>query len=458
MSAMVVSEAAPAPNPHNSDVEKAVISAVMSNNNWYPVISAYLKGFHFYILRHQYIWEVFERLYSHSLAIDYLTVSEELRMLGRLEESGGMFYLMQLNSPTSAHVETYAKLVLSAWVRRMMLVASDVIREVALAESEFDVEQARAEMQRQVALVMEVELNRRERTLTDIALERQSFIEERMQNPNLIAGIPTGLTAFDEILAGLQRSDLIILAGVPGMGKTSLMLSILLFAAKVGKRVGVVSQEMDDLQVWDRLTALETGLNLQQIRTGNLTKNEYDTYFEASLRLKNLPIYIYDGKVTPLQLRARALKWTSQSGLDMLMLDYLQIMSSGGAFKPNQRAQEVGYFARSSKELAKELNIPLVAAAQLNREVQGVPELRHLRDSGEIEQEADVVAFIYRPDYYEPSERPGEADLIVAKQRNGPTGTVTTIFDKPTTRFNNARINRVDMRTGEYTNGHKKGF
>jgi replicative DNA helicase len=435
--------------PHSHESEQAVISSVLSNNNWYPVVASFLKPSHFYILRHEYIWQAFERLYARSMAIDYLTVTEELKAMGHLDDCGGTYYLIQLNAPSSANAETYARLVLSAFVRRQMLVAADVIRNVAIAETEFDVEQARAEMQRQAAIVMEVELDRRERSLTDIALERQSFIEERMQNPNLLLGIPTGLTALDEILAGLQRSDLIVLAGVPGMGKTSLMLCILLFAAKVGKRVGFVSQEMGSGQIWDRLTALETGLNLQKIRTGNLSKAEYDLYFEASLRLKSLPFYIHDGTVTPLQLRVKGLKWAAQRGIDMLMLDYLQIMSSGGAFKPAQRAQEVGYFARSSKALAKELNIPMVCAAQLNREVQGVPELRHLRDSGEIEQEADVVTFIHRPDYYTPTERPGEADLVVAKQRNGPIGTVTVIFDKPTTKFKNATRYKVDFKTGE---------
>lgn len=434
--------------PVSVESERAVIGAILTNEFIFAPIASFLKAHQFYLVRHATIWQAFERIHARGDSIDYLTTMDELRNMGRLDDIGGPAYLMNVvnATPTSMHVETYARLVLRAWLRRAMLQASDIIRNLALGAAEIDVEEARAEMQRQAAEIMGVSLGGQERTLSEIAHERMDFIEQRMKNPNLLLGIPTGLRALDDILAGLQKTDLIILAGVPGMGKTSLLLTALLNAAKLGKRVGIVSQEMGESQIWDRLVALETGMNLQLIRTGNLTTPQFKLYAEATARLTKLPICIHDGSVSPAQLRATALNWTSKRGLDLLMLDYLQIMSGDGMFKSNQRAQEVGWFARTSKALAKELKIPLLAAAQLNREVQGRPELRNLRDSGEIEQEADVVMFIYRDEYYNANtETPGAADIIIAKQRNGPTGTVTTYFDKTNTRFENATGHRIDL-------------
>lgn len=435
--------------PYSNEAEQAVIASVLSQNDWFPIVSAFLKAEHFYILRHQYIWEAFERLYSKRMALDYLTVTEDLKALGRFEDVGGSYYLIQLNAPTSVNAPTYGRMVLEQWLRRRMLDAAHIIQAVALA-GEFDVDEARGEMSRQTALVMGVELSRPEKSLMELALERQEFIERQMTDKSLLLGLSWGITALDEITAGLHPSDLTIVAGVAGMGKTSLMLSAALFQAKLGKITGIVSQEMNDAQIWDRLTSLETGIDLQKIRTGNLTGDEYTTYLEASLMLKSLGFRIYAKTVTPDQLQALCLKWLAQGGLDVLYVDYLQIMSSGGQFKTTQRAQEVGYFARRLKALAKETNTRVVAGAQLNRETTGIPELRHLRDSGEIEQEADNVVFIYRPDYYSPQDRAGQADLIVAKQRNGPTGTATCAFDKPSTKYKNADIQRINFRTGEY--------
>ncbi len=441
-------------SPHSNDIEQAVIGAVLSNPNSYAMVAAFLKPSHFYIMRHQYIWEAFARCHSKAYEFDYLTVTDELIAMGKLPEVGGAFYLLScINAaPTAMHSETYGKIVLSAWLRREMLIAADVIKAVALGVDDFDIEDARAEMARQTARVMGVELNKQDKSLMEIAIERQNFIEQRMANPELILGVPTGLRAYDTMTAGLQKTDLIILAGVPGMGKTSMMLTMALNAAKVYKqRIGFFSQEMGEGQIWDRLLSMETGINLQRIRTGDLDQQEYRRYLEASSRLVKLPIFIHAATVSPPKMRSKALQWASHDGLDLIMLDYLQIMSSDGVFKPTQRAQEVGWFARSCKALAKELNVPVLSAAQLNREVNGVPELRHLRDSGEIEQEADVVTFIYRDDYYNPaSEFPNQADLIIAKQRNGPTGVVSCYWDRQITRFVDSTPHHIDLNRSDY--------
>jgi replicative DNA helicase len=255
------------------------------------------------------------------------------------------------------------------------------------------------------------------------------------------------------------------------MGKTSLLLSIMLNAAKLGVRVGLLSQEMDWMQILHRFTSLESSVNLQAIRLGRFTKRgvdangevtdvfdqaQYAKYVAAQGRLSKLeyPPYVSDARnVTPQKLLAKAARWQSEGGLDLLIVDYLQILSSGGLFKGGDssgRVAEVGYFARSLKDIARELHVPVITAAQLNRSLENRadkrPQLSDLRESGEIEQESDVVAFIYRDVVYNPdTEFPNKAEIIVGKHRNGPTGTIDLHFERSLTRFSDAKTTKIDL-------------
>lgn len=439
--------------PFIQEAEQAVLGAIITSEKIYTSLKAFLFERDFFLLRHRYIWKAFEALSVRRDAIDYLTVTSELKKMGKLDEIGGVSYLTELlNSAPSLHnADTYGRMVQRCSLRRQMLEASAKINALALDENE-TTDHVRAEMMKLVTTVSDIDLNGTERGLGELLNETCDFVEYRMEHPEAMIGVPSGYTMLDRMLLGFQKTDFIVLAARPGMGKTSLMLSTALNMAKAGKHVGFASIEMGDIQLVKKLIALESRLPLQTVRDGNLTMEQHKIFTAAAGRLANLKdnIRIYDHKITPDGLRAKAMGWKSDNGLDVLFVDYLQIMDSAGAFKPNERTREVGYFARSLKAMAKELRIPIVAGAQLNRETDSrsgnKPQLSDLRESGEIEQEADVVMFIYRDEYYnEASEFPNQADIIIAKHRNGPLGTVPLYFDKSLTLFMNAAERSVDL-------------
>lgn len=439
--------------PYSQEAEEAVIGSVIVDPDVFLQVAGFLKAEDFYLLRHQYIWETFDRLNARKIALDFVTLQEDLKAHSRLNDIGGPAYLLHLlnSTATSRNVETYGRLVQRAAVRRRLLVAADKMKALA-ADEQLTVDKVLIDAEKEFMKVKNTDLNNKREALSDMVARLMVNVADRMEHPDRPVGLPTGFRDLDDTTSGgLRRGKLYILAARPGMGKTSMLMSVALNAAKVGGRVGIASQEMNRDEIVERFAAIETGINLQKISMGRLEDAEYSRFVHACGMVGSLNIEVDDAnRLTPTDLRGKCMRWINEAGLDLLIVDYLQILSSGGAFSPNQRVQEVGYFARELKQIAREFNIPVYSAAQLNRGVEERtdkrPILSDLRESGEIEQEADVVEFIYRDVVYnENTEFPNRADIIIAKHRNGPTGTVALHFEKTTTRFMDARTKTMDL-------------
>lgn len=439
--------------PFSQEAEEALLGAVMVNPEAFYGVASYLLPHDFYILRHGYIWEALMRLTAEHMDIDFVTVQEKLSAMNRINDIGGAGYLIHLVNltPTSVHADVYGRMVQRHSVRRRLLIAADEIKALAMDE-DLSVEKVLADAETRFARVRSVDLDNKQETFSDLVGRMMANVEERMETPDRVVGTPTGYSRLDELTSGgLRRGKLYILAARPGMGKTSMLLSASLNAARMGWRVGIASQEMGRDEIVERLAALETGINLQKIDMGRLSASEWGQFVEACGKLSKLPIEVDDAnRLTPNALRGKCARWQAQQGLDLLVVDYLQILSSGGMFQPTQRVQEVGYFAREMKQIAREFHIPVYCAAQLNRGLEERqdkrPVLSDLRESGEIEQEADVVEFIYRPVVYDPNTvEPNLAEIIVAKHRNGPTGTVELNFERTTTKFYDRKTRTIDL-------------
>jgi len=448
--------------PHSPESEEAVIGGILTDPDQFLFVSAYLKPADFHVNRLALVWEAMTRLFAGKAGIDILTVSEELRAMGKadqFEDKARGFLVNLINrTPTSTHVDTYARVVERLAVRRRLLTAADEVKTLAYDE-QLSVEEITSQAVIRIHRV--VDTDRGDLSWSEMLDRSVSETERRMEEPGQYLGIPSGFRDHDELLGGFEKSALYVYAARPGMGKTSLLLSIMLNAMKIGGRIGLLSQEMDWMQILQRFAALESGINLQNIRLGRFVdaRGEYDPhmyarYVEAVGRLSNLKHapYVSDARnVTPHKLLAKAARWQAEGGLDLLIVDYLQILSSDGMFRPGvDRVAEVGYFARELKSIARELHVPLITAAQLNRGLESRgdkrPILSDLRESGEIEQEADVVTFIYRDVVYnEDTQFPNQAELITAKHRNGPTGKVDLHFERSLTKFSDSRITKIDL-------------
>lgn len=438
--------------PHAEEAEQSLLGAVLINPDTFDDIAPWLSPNDFFLLRHRYIWDAMGRLAKRNEVIDIITLAHELKAIGRMNDVGGEAYITSLmvNTPISMRPEAYGRLVYKTALRRRLIMCGDELRGLALDEKA-SIEDVMADAERAFIAVRDTSLEDDSLTFKDMVGQFMDQVFDRIEHPDKPMGVPSGWHDVDDLLGGWNKGDLIILAGRPGMGKTSAMLSTALNAAKLGARIGIASQEMMHEQVIARMAAMETGINLQKLRQGQLNGDETRRFVKAMGVISDLPIMLIDApQLTPQRLRMQALRWKRREGLDVLMVDYLQIMSSGGAFRQNDRVAEVGYFARSLKALAKELRTPVIAAAQLSRGVEGRqdkrPLLSDLRESGEIEQEADIVAFLYRDVVYnEATLTPHGAEFIVAKHRNGPTGTVTLHFEKTTTRFTDAKATVTDL-------------
>ena len=437
--------------PFSPEAEEAVLGAILSNPGAWFGIAAFLQQDDFFLLRHRWIWEAMQRISERNENLDFLTVGEELAQLGHLEDTGGTAWLIRLinNTPTSVHAEVYGRIVQRAALRRRLLAAAESIRGVALDEQQT----IESVIEQSEALVFEATENRTRRDLLPISVAISDYyerIEYLIRHSDTPLGLPTGFRAVEQLLGGMQRSDLLVFAGRPGMGKTSFMLSVVLNVARLGSRVALFTMEMSVEQIIQRLVSMETGINMQQLRLGQVSPQEQGRLLEAMGRLSDLQIYIDDTPaLNPLELRAKCRRMHLEHGIDLILVDYMQLMNAGGAYE-NNRVQEISYISRSLKELARELNVPLLSAAQLSRAVEQRqdkrPQLRDLRESGSIEQDADIVMFLYRDEVYnEATDIPGQADIIVAKHRNGPTGTISLFFDKTITRFRDVNAQRIDL-------------
>lgn len=429
--------------PHSREAEEGTLGSVLINPDAYYDIASILKADDFHIHRHGWIWAAFVRLTEKKIPIDPLTVSEELERQGQLAEIGGPAYLTALVNqvPSSLNAEAYAHIVSSHATRRRMIKAANEIARLAYDEKQ-DVGDA---TEQAVKALEGVAIRTSGQPLVPLSISLSETYDrvDRSSRTVELPGVPSGLHELDLLLGNFQSENVYVVAARPGQGKTSLEASVMLNAARQGKRVAFFSLEMSIEKITNRLLAQETGINVQLLDTGKLDEGQWPVFTSAVERMERLPIHLDDTPaISPLHILAKCRHLLLSSGhLDLLMIDYLQLMKPGAGAE--NRTQEIGLITRALKTLAKELHVPLVVAAQLNREVEKRsdkrPQLSDLRESGDIEADADVVIFLHQSD---PDIKSNELpiDLIVAKHRNGPTGTVPVIFNKTITRFQNAGI------------------
>ncbi|MBK9008526.1 MAG: replicative DNA helicase [Anaerolineae bacterium] len=447
MNDFLPNETAPAAStvvPHSREAEEAVVGAVFINPEVYYDVAQFLSADDFYIHRHKWIWESFTSLHEQRIPIDLLTVSNELDKRGQLGELGGPAYLTALVNqvPSSLNAESYGHIVEGHSIRRKMIDAANKIASIAYNEKT-NVDDVMDEAEKAVFNVSERRLKHDLQPISNVLSEYYDRIDTLAKRPDKIVGVPTGFIDLDKMLTGLQPSDLLIIAGRPGQGKTGFLLSIAKNAGLTHKKhVAIFSLEMSNEQVVQRLIAQETGIDSQRLRTGKLQENEWPLFTHSIEVFGDTHIYLDDTPaITPLQLRTKCRRLHLEFGLDLIIIDYLQLM--GGDTRTDNRVQEVSYISRNLKVLARELNVPVLAAAQLSRAVEQRsdkrPVLSDLRESGSLEQDADIVMFIYRPDQYEKDTvKQNVAEIIVAKHRNGPVGSVELVFRGALAKFENA--------------------
>ena len=438
--------AAPSPSavPHSREAEEAVVGAVLINPEVYYDVAQFLQADDFYIHRHQWIWQAFTSLHEQRIPVDLLTLTEELDRKGQLNEIGGPAYLTSLVNqvPTSINAESYGRIVESHSIRRKMLNAANSIASIALNENS-TIDHVMDEAEKAVFNVSERRLKHDVQPIAAVLSEYYDRIDDLAKRDEEIYGVPTGFVDLDKMLSGLQPSDLLIIAGRPGQGKTGFLLSIARNASLTHKKhVAIFSLEMSNEQVVQRLIAQETGIDSQRLRTGKLQENEWPLFTHAIEVMSDTHIFLDDTPaITPLQLRTKCRRLHLEHHLDLVILDYLQLM--GGDTHTENRVQEVSYISRNLKVMARELNVPVIAAAQLSRAVEQRsdkrPVLSDLRESGSLEQDSDIVMFIYRPDQYEKDTvKQNVAEIIIAKHRNGPVGSVELVFRSSLAKFENA--------------------
>jgi len=431
--------------PQDIEAEKSLLGCLMIDPEAILKVADFLLPRDFYKDAHQKIYSAMLDLFEKREPIDVLSVSSRLREKNQLEEIGGVAYLTELvNSvPTASHVLTYAKIVQQKRILRDLIEASYEIGQMAYNEAE-DVDVLLDRAEKKIFSIAQKSLTQTFTPVKETLEETFKRIDELSKHKGGLRGIPTGFRALDNILAGLQKSDLIILAARPSLGKSALAIDIARNVACNYKiPVGIFSLEMSKDQIVDRLIAAQADIDLWRLRTGRLSDEGEDNDFERIQRamgvLSEAPIYIDDvASSNILQMRAMARRLQADKGLGLLIVDYLQLMEPRNPSL--SMVQQVTENSKALKSLAKELNIPVLALSQLSRAVEQrtppIPKLADLRESGSIEQDADVVLFIYREDRYKPNtERKNIADIIIAKHRNGPVGKVELYFDEPRVSF-----------------------
>lgn len=431
--------------PHNLDAEKAVIGAILIDNNSLNKVIDSIKSDFFYDPKNILIFEAIEKLYSKAEAVDVLTISAQLKKIKKFSESGGGRYLSELVSavPTSANIENYANIVRENAVRRKLISYGAKLTEEARKEDK-EIECILDELETEMLSLSQASTSTSfydSETLLEMQMKQA---DEFAKNPNAIRGVPTGLEPVDQMLGGLQKSDLIILAARPSVGKSAFAFDIARhIAVNEKKKVLIFSLEMPALQVMSRILAQQVEINLWKLRMGGMVDSEFKRYNIGVAKLAEAGIYIDDTPgLSIMQLRSKARKMMLEKGVDMIVIDYLQLMQGSG--KSDGRTQEVGEISRSLKILSRELNVPIVALSQLNRAVENrnerIPQLSDLRESGSIEQDADIVIFLSRDVLAdeENKERIKQVDVSVAKHRNGPTGKVMLKFIGEYQKFYNA--------------------
>lgn len=430
--------------PQNTEAEASLLGAVLIDADAIVKIADSINMDDFYDERHKRIFQAVQQLYEKHSPIDVLTLSDQLRGTGFLDMVGGPSYLTELTNfvPTAAHVEQYAEIVTQKALRRRLIKASQSIVGLGYDENK-NLQQLIEEAETSLFEVSQKHIKQDVTSLETILSESFDRLDELHKDKGKIRGVPTGFKDLDKILAGLQRSDLFILAARPSMGKTALALNLAHnVAVQSNQPVLMFSLEMSKEQLVDRMLAMESGVDAWALRTGNLTDSDFEKIGQAMGTLSEAQIYIDDSPgITVSDLRTKARREAHQRELGLIIVDYLQLMSGGSKFGgEGNRVQEISEISRGLKGIARELNVPLLALSQLSRSVESrspqIPQLADLRESGSIEQDADVVAFIYREEYYNPeTDRKNITDIFIKKHRNGPTGAVELYFDREKQRF-----------------------
>jgi replicative DNA helicase len=436
--------------PHNVEAEEAILGSVLLDREVIGRVSGALEARDFYRERNGTIYQAMLDLYERHEPVDYLTLIDELDRTQKLDQVGGVSYLTGLLGvvPTPIHAENYARIVADCAFMRRLISAGGKIATIGF-QNQFDTETALEKSEQILFDVSNKRANRDFAALSDILrdyLEQLSLLNE---GEGIKYGVPSGFVDLDKITAGgFQRSDLIILAARPAMGKTSLALGIAANAGlKFGAASAVFSLEMSGAQLAARLLATESGIETTRLRTGNLTEAESRKLGHALGLLAETQIYIDDTPgISVTSLRAKTRRLHAEVPLDLVIVDHLQLMTAGAGGGMN-RVQEMSEISRQLKGLARELHVPVIALSQLSRAVEQrspkIPILSDLRESGAIEQDADLVMFIYRDDYYnKDSEKQGIAEIHIAKHRNGPTGQVSLLFNQRTTKFLDLEVYR----------------
>ncbi len=430
--------------PFNAEAEASLLGAILIDTDAIVKVADIVGADDFYEERHKHIYGAIQKLYESRSPIDVLTLSDELKKAGYLDLVGGASYLTELTNfvPTASHAERYAEIIAEKAMRRRLIKSA---REIsALGQDETQPLQALIEQAEQN--LFQVSGQRVKQAMVSIeSILSESFdrLDDLHKDKGKIRGVTTGFATMDNILAGFQRSDLLILAARPSMGKTALALNFVHNVATMGKQpVLMFSLEMSKEQLVDRILAAEAGVDAWKIRTGNLSDSDFERIGQAMGTLGEAEIYIDDTPgITISELRTKARRQKHQGDLGLIVVDYLQLMSGGSKFGgSDNRVQEISEISRGLKGIAREMNVPLIALSQLSRSVESrspqIPQLADLRESGSIEQDADVVMFIYREDYYNPeTERANITDVLIKKHRNGPLGDVELYFDRDKQRF-----------------------
>ncbi|OLD63724.1 MAG: replicative DNA helicase [Acidobacteria bacterium 13_1_40CM_2_68_5] len=428
--------------PHSVEAERSVLGAILVENSAINRAQEILKEGDFYRDQHRKIFKVMNHLSDRTSAIDPVTVKEELSRSGELDSVGGPAYIASLldGVPRSANVEYYARIVKEKAVLRSLIEAGGRIVSTAYEASQ-DPDDILDQSERLIFQIAQDRLREGFVPMKAIADQSLQTIERLAQHRELVTGLPTGYKVLDEYTSGLQPADLIVLAARPGMGKTSFALNIAQnIGLAEGRRVGLFSLEMTRQQLFLRMLTGLARIDSHLLRTGRLNKERWSELIKAFGRLAAASIFIDDSAgLSVLEMRAKSRRLKMEQGLDLIVIDYMQLIRSRGRFE--NRNQEMSEISRSLKELAKELNVPVIAISQLSRAPEqrgerGRPQLSDLRESGAIEQDADVVLLLYREEIYKPTEENrGIATLIIAKQRNGPTGDFNMAFLREYTRF-----------------------
>lgn len=430
--------------PHNLEAEQAILGGLMLDSELWDELTGLIDSHDFYRPAHKKIFEAIKSLHRKGLTADIVVLSNFIQQNNEMEAVGGTKYLAELidKTPSTVYIEQYAKIVREKSLVRRMIQVSQKISDTGMTEGFEDVDRYLEAAESEVFNVAQTGSNNKGLTgpseLVQLSIKK---IEEMMSLKGSITGVPSGFIELDDMTAGFHGGELVIVAARPSMGKTALGLNIVAHAAlREKKSIAFFSVEMPQEQLMMRILASESKINLGKIRVGQIDDNSWQRLIQTAAQLSESKLFINDTSgISPFEIRSIARKQKSKHGLDLIMIDYLQLMSMKQ--KMESREREVSEISKSLKALAKELNVPVVALAQLNRGVEGRsdrrPMLSDLRESGSIEQDADVIMMIYRDDYYERENPTGAAEIIIGKQRNGPTGTVKVRWEPSIGRFTN---------------------